>query len=109
MGKTIDLSDLVNTKLDIIFLVFLLLEVHQPIRGRWQTVQCSTGTAVRADAGSYFLKGISSRGQIATDNCQFLRLKRRRSSEENQRSAEERESEPRQRLELTSAAPTCHL
>ena len=83
---------LFNTKLDIIFLVFLLLEVHQPIRGRWQTVQCSTGTAVRADAGSYFLKGISSRGQIATDNCQFLRLKRRRSSEENQRSEEGRES-----------------
>ena len=80
---------LFNTKLDIIFPVFLL-EVRQPIQGRWQTEQCST--TVRADAGSYFLKGISSRGQIATDNCQFLRLKRRRSSEENQRSEEGRES-----------------
>ena len=49
-------------------------------------VQCAVG----AGAGSYFLKIIHSRGQLATNNCQFLRLARR-SSEENQQ-GRERES-----------------
>ena len=69
-------------------------------------MQCAVG----AGAGSYFLKFIYSRGQLATNNCQFLRLARR-SSEENQQ-GRERESAwatPRAHQRRPMLWPTCHL
>ena len=63
-----------------VFLQKISSHRHHP--GGGETVQ----SAVMPDAGSYFLKFINCRGQLATNNCQFLRAGvLRKTSEEEER------------------------